>query len=336
MRPIVIVAEQGPEGPKSGVLELAACAREISGITGGAVMAAAAGPHAAHAARELARMSGIETLALVTPGTSACTGESLKAALGALFKRLDPAHILISHTARGRDYGPGLAARLGGVAVTGITRVVAREGRCLFVRPVRNGKMEALVEPCTSPVVVTVPPGVFAAAPPGLRTKGEGLVRMETVKDCGEAASSVTYLGQRPPVREGSDLTRARVIVAGGRAMDGPEDLEILREMAALFPGGALGASRPVIDAGWLGHGFQVGITGAVVAPEVYLALGISGSTQHLAGIKGAGMVVAVNTDPRAAIFSHADLCVNEDFREFAREFVRATTREEDHGKTRS
>ncbi|MFH1153702.1 MAG: electron transfer flavoprotein subunit alpha/FixB family protein [Pseudomonadota bacterium] len=342
MKPIVILADLDQEQnlARPGVRELATCASLIQAAAHGPVVIVVPGRDTFRAARDLAGASGLDIVGLDIPGYETYNSDVLKTCLRDLFSGMDPSHILISHTSQGRDYAPGLAVRLGGVSLSGITRVVLTDNQCRFVRPVQSGRMDALVAPEGSPVVLTVQPGAFAPAPWGaLSGTGHPVgVRMETACPDLVASSRIRNLGVRSPARESSDLTRARVIVAGGRGMESPQDLDILREMVSLIPRSALGASRPVIDAGWLPHGFQVGITGAVVTPDVYLAMGISGSTQHLAGIKGAGFVVAVNTDPGAAIFNHADLCIVEDFKEFAQAFASAVrsgkNRSKDSGET--
>jgi electron transfer flavoprotein alpha subunit len=293
-------------------------------------------------------------MGLDIPGYATYNSDRLKSSLQGLLKDMNPSHILISQTAQGRDYAPGLAVRLGGVSIPGITRVVADQEACRFIRPVQGGRVDALIQAQGSPVVLTVQPGAFEPAPWPLPAQwsmthsgdrsGDGQPQTDftpplpldtdtsnrslpgrTDKVCAETLDGnrkngprIQNLGIVSSIKSASTLAQAKIIVAGGRGIGNPEALEILRELVALFPSSALGASRPVIDAGWLPHGHQVGITGAVVSPDVYLALAISGSSQHLAGIRGAGVVVAVNTDPGAAIFNHADLCVVEDFKAFA------------------
>ena len=113
------------------------------------------------------------------------------------------------------------------------------------------------------------------------------------------------------------------MVVAAGRGIAKPENLELLRRLAGLFSRAALAGSRPVCDAGWLGYGHQVGLTGASVAPRLYLACGISGARQHTVGMQGSEFIVAINSDPQAAIFNLADVCLVEDLLSFIPELLR-------------
>jgi electron transfer flavoprotein alpha subunit len=122
---------------------------------------------------------------------------------------------------------------------------------------------------------------------------------------------------------ENQALKGAKVIVAAGRGMKEKENLEFVFKFAKYFSSSAVGASRPLVDMGWIGYEHQVGVTGAVVAPELYIACGISGSSQHIAGMKDAGLVVSINKNPAAPLFFHSDLCIIEDALEFIPAFLK-------------
>jgi electron transfer flavoprotein alpha subunit len=126
------------------------------------------------------------------------------------------------------------------------------------------------------------------------------------------------------PGETGADaaLGQAQVVVAAGLGVGGPENLELLRRLAAQFPNSALAGSRPVCDLGWLPYRQQVGLTGATVAPRLYIACGISGARQHTVGMQGSGFIVAISHDPQAAIFNLADVCVEEDLTAFLNAFL--------------
>jgi electron transfer flavoprotein alpha subunit len=173
------------------------------------------------------------------------------------------------------------------------------------------------------PVVVTVMPGFFmniSAAP-------ETIPRMDSIchleENCLERSSSiktkVKILGsyESESSDTGLPITQAEVIVAAGRGIGRPENLELIGELAECFIRSAVAGSRAVIDAGLLPHGRQVGLTGKTVAPRLYIACGISGSPQHIAGMKASALVAAINKDPNAAIFSHSHYCIVEDLEKF-------------------
>ncbi|NTU91335.1 MAG: electron transfer flavoprotein subunit alpha/FixB family protein [Chlorobiaceae bacterium] len=215
-----------------------------------------------------------------------------------------PDFVVFMHTSYGWDLAPRVGATLRLPQITGVTGIDA-DG---FMTSCCNGKMRRIVTPSASRAVLTVQPGAFPALPLG----GTPMIRPLTAS----AETSVEFIRYEPPSTDGIDLTRAEVIVSAGRGVGSRENIDLVRSLAAVF-GGEVGASRPVVDAGWLEHGRQVGSTGQSVAPALYVACGISGAIQHLAGIKGAGFVLAVNTDREAPIGEVADLLVIADLAEF-------------------
>ncbi|MDR1067878.1 MAG: electron transfer flavoprotein subunit alpha/FixB family protein [Clostridiales Family XIII bacterium] len=225
-------------------------------------------------------------------------------ALGKLILKEEPNAVLIGNTAIGKDLAPRLAQRLGvGMASDCVGMEQSDANFLSFRRPVYGGKVFTQVELTGKPVVATIRPNTFPIAEPDASRSAE--VVNETaeidpadlwaiIKDGALAVST------RP------ELIEAEIIISGGRGMKGPENYTILEECADVI-GAAVGASRAAVDAGWREEEFQVGQTGKTVSPTLYIACGISGAMQHLAGMSSSKVIVAINTDPDANIFTAAD-----------------------------
>jgi len=211
-----------------------------------------------------------------------------------------PSAIFFSGTAMGRDLAPRVAARLGVGALADVV-ALTREGESFVARrPVYSGKAFATVDSAgTSPQVISLRPNVFELE--------EGGGAAEVVALDGLALSIRAMVTEFLAAEGGEiDVAEADIIVSGGRGIKGPENFALIRELADAL-GGAVGASRAVVDAGWIGHSHQVGQTGKVVSPSLYVACGISGAIQHLAGMSSSKVIVAINKDPDAPIFKVAD-----------------------------
>ena len=227
------------------------------------------------------------------------------AALADLVKKSSPSAVFFSATSMGKDLSPRLAARLGVGAASDCTQVAAKDGQLEFTRPIFAGKALLTFRLTSSPQVVSLRPNVFPLAP--------AAAAGETIKEGVEVPASpagarVTEILQE---RGGEmDVTEADIVISGGRGMKGPENFRLLQEISELIPRSAVGASRSAVDSGWIGHQHQVGQTGKTVSPNLYLAFGISGAIQHLAGMSSSKVIVAVNKDPDASIFKLADFGV--------------------------
>ena len=235
-------------------------------------------------------------------------GDAAVGALAALAREHGATAVLLPRDDRTAEIGPRLAERLGGTAVT---QAVAVEGDT-WTRATFGGKALAAVKPLREPVVATLVRGAFAAQ----ETGGARLVDAPPAEHDG----AIELLAREAPPT-GASLEDAKVIVSGGAGLGGEEGFRELEELAGLL-GGAVGASLAAVDAGWAPADRQVGLTGKTVSPDVYFAVGISGASQHLAGIGGAKVVVAVNTDAEAAIFNTARLGVVMDCHTFVRAMV--------------
>ena len=218
-----------------------------------------------------------------------------------LIREEKPEIVLIGATPLGRSLAPRIAAALKtGLTADCIDLQLDENGELIQVRPAFTGNLIAHIKTSTRPVMTTVRYKVFKAREKDLTRKGDIVEKeVEIVKDVG------VRVVRKEPV-EVVNISDAEIIVSGGRGLKKPEDLKILGELANLL-GGVVGASRPLVDEGWISKDHQVGFSGNIVRPKLYLACGISGSPQHLAGMRDSEIIVAINIDPSAPIFNVAD-----------------------------
>jgi electron transfer flavoprotein alpha subunit len=227
------------------------------------------------------------------------SAEGYAAAVRAAAERCEPGAVFMAATALGRDLSGRLAARLGWGCLADVVKLSMEGGAVVATRPVYSGKALATADGAGKPVVVTLRPNVFPAE------AGDGKAEPEALPQVSGALRAVV---KEILEREGGelDVAEADVIVSGGRGIKGPENFALIRDLAKLL-GAAVGASRAVVDAGWIDHAHQVGQTGKVVSPSLYIACGVSGAIQHLAGMSSSKVIVAINKDPEAPIFKVAD-----------------------------
>ncbi|MEK6226921.1 MAG: electron transfer flavoprotein subunit alpha/FixB family protein [Chloroflexota bacterium] len=240
--------------------------------------------------------------------------------VSALAKKVEsekPDLVLLGATLNGRDLGARLAARLGRVYAADVTDVRAAGNALEVDKPMYAGKVRAKLR-IDLPAVVSVRPGAMPIK--------EGAEAPQVQKlDADASAEKLTFvkLAATATAAKRVSLSEARVVVSGGRGLKGPENWHLVEELADAL-GGAVGASRAVTDAGWRPNEEQVGQTGKTVTPDLYVALGISGAIQHLAGMTSSKVIVAVNKDPDADIFKIADYGVVADVFEFVPAFTEA------------
>ena len=208
-------------------------------------------------------------------------------------------HVMLPATGFGKNIAPRIAALLD---VAQVSDIIAVESADTFVRPIYAGNAFATVQAKDAKKVITVRTTGFDAA---AATGGSGAVETVTAPpDSGR----VKVLGQELTKSDRPELTSARVIISGGRGLQDPANFKLIDELAAAIGKAAVGATRAIVDAGWVPYSYQVGQTGKTVKPEVYIAVGISGATQHQVGMKEAKRIIAINKDPDAPIFKMADL----------------------------
>lgn len=226
--------------------------------------------------------------------------EGFADALAAAVKKEDPRFVFAAHTAMGKDLLPRVAARFDAPVATDVVEFRQDGSALLVVRPMYSGKTRALVEFKSPVAFVTTRPNAFPVVE---KTNGH----QPNVEELAVTPSKIRAKVVETKAAEGQqvELSEARVIVSGGRGIKGPENWGILQNLCDVL-GAALGASRAVVDAGWIDHQHQVGQTGKTVSPQLYIACGISGAIQHLAGMSSSKVIVAINKDADAPIFKHA------------------------------
>jgi len=250
------------------------------------------------------RHYGVERVYIVEhPLLETYHGEYFCQALSAACLTATPSVILMANTLTGLDLAPRLAWNLDAGLVTDCVAIEASDGEITFTKPIYSGNVMAVYAPVTMPMLITLRPRAFT--PLSLSDAPQGEI-VPVAVNLDQASVKTTVVERILEHGDGIRLETAERIVAGGRGIGKAEGFSLLKTMAETL-GAAIGASRPPCDLGWVSAKAQVGQTGEIVAPGLYIAVGISGSTQHLAGMAGSKTIVAINKDPQANIFKVAD-----------------------------
>lgn len=314
---LAAIVAPGGRAP-SGWAELVGAAKAAAGVTGEAVHALVVGADSGALgalAREIWRLGAERVWVAADAALAEPDPDRYVAALAEAARAIDPSTVLLNGDPFGAQLGPRLAMRLGAAPVTEVVAVqAAADGRLAWVRPMYGGKAMAVMTARRPKAVVNVRPRAFATPPARAGEAPADAVRELKLTEAPSVAPRLRVVERRAAPSEGVRLEDARIIVSGGRGMGGPEGFRALQQLAALL-GGAVGASRAAVDAGWVPGRLQIGQTGKMVAPELYVAVGISGASQHLAGISGARHIVAINKDPEAPIFRAAEIGLVDDWR---------------------
>jgi electron transfer flavoprotein alpha subunit len=289
---ILVLAEHHDGAVRDGSLHAITAAQKI----GGDIHVLIAGQNAKAAADAAAKIAGVGKVLLAD---DAIYANMLAENVAKLLVGLAPSysHLLAAATSVGKGIMPRVAALLD---VAQVSEIISVESPDTFVRPIYAGNALATVQATDKIKVITVRATGFDAAP---ATGGSASV--ETVASAGDAGLS-SFVGSELSKSERPELTSARVIVSGGRGMQSGDNFKLLEALADKL-NAAVGASRAAVDAGYVPNDYQVGQTGKIVAPELYIAIGISGAIQHLAGMKDSKVIVAINKDEDAPIFQVAD-----------------------------
>ncbi|PIP39144.1 MAG: hypothetical protein COX19_08695 [Desulfobacterales bacterium CG23_combo_of_CG06-09_8_20_14_all_51_8] len=316
---ILIIAEQIRDDIAPVTYELVAAAKSLRKFTGGDIIILMTGGKNALAPVLLAEKTGLDILTITCGSQNMANEILLKNLPDALLSDLHPAWICMAQTSRGLDAAPALAVKLNAACITGVEKISFTDDGICFTRAVFNDKISARVKATSRTTVLTVAPGAFKPEPDADATAGKiSFFDLPGVFDAYE------WLGEKSGAEDTSALDSAEVIVSAGNGVRKKEDLGLMDQLAALFPKSAVTGSRPLCDKKWLPYNRQVGITGATVAPKVYIACGISGSSQHISGMRDAKFIVSINTDPHAAIFNISDICIIEDLTVFIPELITA------------
>jgi electron transfer flavoprotein alpha subunit len=298
---VLVVAEIRDGTPKKITFEMLGEGARIAGLLGGRVEAAALGHNIGEAASTIGHYGATKIYVADNEELEHYTAEGFTNVLSALIEEIQPALVLLGATTTGKDLAPRLSARLAVGLASDCTGFTVDNGDLLITRPIYAGKAIATAKETVKPQMATVRPNIFPAPEPDTSLE----VPMEGIpSDAGEIRARVVDM-----IMEAGDrieLTEADIIVSGGRGLKAPENFAMIEELAQTL-GAAVGASRAAVDAGWKDHSYQVGQTGKVVTPSLYIACGISGAIQHLAGMKTSKYIMAINKDPDAPIFKVAD-----------------------------
>ena len=306
----LVIAEHEHGSLKAATLNTVTAAAQL----GGAVHVLVAGQQAQAAADAAARIPGVARVILADgPAHAEALAEPLAEQVLALAG--DYTHLVFPATARGKNAAPRVAARLDVAQISDISRVL---GPDTFERPIYAGNALATVQCADAKLVLTVRATGFDAAP----AEG-GSAPVETVAAV-QASARSRFVGRELTKSDRPELTAAKIIVSGGRALGSSEKFDQVLTPLADKLNAALGASRAAVDAGYAPNDWQVGQTGKIVAPSLYIACGISGAIQHLAGMKDSKVIVAINKDPEAPIFSVADYGLEADLFEAVPRLVAA------------
>lgn len=297
---ILIIGEGRGDSLRKVSYELVTVAQNLVGAIGGQIQGAVLGHNVAAWAQSLAQTGVTKVFVVDDPALEKFAPESYATALAEIVKNAQPAVVLIGASGWGKEVSARAAAKLDWGLATDCTNAVTQDGSLVLTRPIYAGKAIAHVKPRALPVMVSMRPNIFppveanqAAAPIQALSVAFKEPRARVVESVQKAKTKV-------------DLSEASIVVSGGRGVKGPEGFLPVQELADTL-GGALGASRAAVDAGWIDYTHQVGQTGKTVSPKLYIATGISGAIQHLAGMSSSKVIVAINKDPDAPIFKVAD-----------------------------
>ncbi len=306
----LVIAEHDNASFKGATLNTVTAAAQC----GGDVHVLVAGHNAAAAAAQAAQIAGVSKV-IHADGEHLAHGlaENMTAQIVALAGNYS--HLVFPATASGKNMAPRVAAKLDVGQMSDVTKVISPD---TFERPIYAGNAIATVQSMDATMVLTVRTTGFD---PAASTGGSAAVESQAAL---AASAAVTFLGSEIAKNDRPELTAAKIIVSGGRALGSNEKfMEVMTPLADKL-GAALGASRAAVDAGYAPNDWQVGQTGKIVAPQLYVACGISGAIQHLAGMKDSKIIVAINKDPEAPIFSVADFGLEADLFVAVPELVQA------------
>ncbi len=307
---VLVIAEHDQASIKPATLNTVAAASQM----GGEVHVLVAGKGADGAAKAAAAIAGVAKV-LHIEGESLAHGLAENMAAQVLAVAADYSHIVFPATSAGKNVAPRVAARLDVGQISDIIKVDAPD---TFERPIYAGNAIATVQSLDAVKVITVRTTGFD---PAAATGGSAVIETPAAVADGGMSS---YVGSEIAKLDRPELTSAKIIVSGGRALGSEEKFnEVLTPLADKL-GAALGASRAAVDAGYAPNDWQVGQTGKIVAPQLYVAIGISGAIQHLAGMKDSKVIVAINKDPEAPIFGIADYGLEQDLFTAVPEMVKA------------
>jgi electron transfer flavoprotein alpha subunit len=314
---IVVIVEHFAGKIKPVTHELICCAKRLQQNEASVIKAFILDADPAALARGIADTWGLEVTAVRIPGLATYNGEIYKSVLADLVREFEAAYVCIAHSSQGMDFAPALAVELNAACITGVEDILEVENRTCFVRSIFGAKAAAHVRPASDISILTIQPGMFRPQMPNKSVSGSVTIRSFRCESLKTRSTGI-----KPAEADMTGITEAGVIVSAGQGLGDKENLDLIYRLAALFTKSAVAGSRIVCDSGWLDYKCQVGVTGATVLPQLYIACGISGAVQHVMGMRNSEYIVAINKDPAAAIFQVADICIVEDLTTFIPAFI--------------
>ena len=318
MKPTIVVIVEHLNGQISPVShELVGFAQKLQQISAACIKAVIIDNDPAALAREVAETWGLDVTAVQIPGLIAYNSEIYQSVLTELLGEFEAAWVCTAHSSQGMDFAPALSVKLNAACVTGVEDILEEQGQICFARSIFGAKAVACIRSERDISILTIQPGIFKPRKPD--TSGSGKITQRTF-ECN--ATKTRYLGIKKAEADTTGITEADIVVSAGQGLGEKENVDLVHRLAALFAKSAVAGSRIVCDLGWLEYRCQVGVTGATVSPQLYMACGISGAVQHVVGMRNSEYIVAINKDPSAAIFQIADICIVEDLTTFIPAFI--------------
>ena len=302
-KPVFVITEQRKGTFRKVTYEIVSEARRIADKLSTEVVAFVPGGNVEEIAPTLGQYGADKVIVAENDLLANYVADAYVKVAEAAIKQVDPDVILMAATSQGKDLAPRIAARLGVALATDCTALEVEDGKIKATRPLYANKILADHAFQSTPQIASLRPNIFAAQEPDA---GKSAIVEKLDIELSEDDLKAKLKELVASAAGKIDLTEADIIVSGGRGLKNSENYKILEELAQVV-GGVVGASRAAVDAGWRPHADQVGQTGKVVSPQLYIACGISGSIQHLAGMSSSKCIVAINKDPEAPIFEKAD-----------------------------
>lgn len=316
MSNILVFAEQRAGEIKKIAFENISIAKKLASDLGEEIIAVLVGKSVASLAAELAKYGADKVAVYQNDNLENYNSDGYAKILADAVAEYNAKVVIMGATAMGKDLAPRVAAKVGSALATDVVSVEAENGDLKIIRPMYAGKVRTTVRLTSDIKLLTIRPNVYIPE----ENPGAGAVEEKTA-DPGEFKTVIKEI--ITGAKDKLDVTEADIIVSGGRGMKGPENYNLIEDLAAKL-GAATGASRAAVDAGWRPYDEQVGQTGKTVSPSLYIAVGISGAIQHLAGMSSSKYIVAINKDPEAPIFKVADYGIVGDLFEVVPKMIEA------------
>lgn len=296
----VLVLAEAREGVLRNVsFEAIAAAKKIS--SGGEIVSVLLGESVQSLGEELVQYGADRVVIVEHTNLKQYTSDGYSQALMTVYEKENPTAIVMGHTALGKDLSPKIASKIDAGLISDVTEIEGENDDATFIRPIYSGKAFEKVQNKEGLLFITVRPNNISPLEKDSGRSGDIAAIDVDVKDLRTIISDVIR-----KATDGVDMSEASIVVAGGRGVRSAEGFEPLKELANLL-GGAIGASRGACDADYCDYSLQIGQTGKVITPDLYIGVGISGAIQHVAGMSNSKVIVAINNDPEAEIFKIAD-----------------------------